>query len=125
MFILQRLFMMLLILFTYSVKSLPPARAAFEEVGKEISTPISTEKTPEGIEPLFPGLKLTAYHLQAITLPIAGKHELRVRCLVWLFLTFIVLKAATGELGHAMSRRERSPHPLMAPLPFPPYPGKV
>lgn len=80
-FTLQRLFVMLFILVMYSVKPLPPPEPS-SEVEKQIS--IFTEgKTPEGTEPLFTGLKLTAYHLQTITLPIGGKQELS-----WIFNLF-------------------------------------
>lgn len=60
----------------------PSSSEPSSEVEKQIS--IFTEgKTPEGTEPLFTGLKLTAYHLQAITLPIGGKQELS-----WIFNLF-------------------------------------
>lgn len=71
---------MLFILVMYSGKPLSSSPSRFQRGGQaNFHSHLHIEgKTPEGIEPLFPGLKLTAYHLQAITLPIGGKHELRV-----------------------------------------------
>lgn len=114
--------MMLFILVMYSVKPLPVPWAAFKEVGKQIPTPfVQRGENTGGNQAAISKIQT---HLQAITLPMEGKYELRVGFLIYFFLTFTVWNAAAGKLGHAMSSRERSPLPLMAPLPFPPTPAK-
>lgn len=82
-FILQSIFMMLFILVMYSVKPLPVPWAAFKEVGKQIPTPFVQRGENTGGNRA--AISKIQTHLQAITLPMEGKYELRVGFLIYFF----------------------------------------